>query len=43
MRLIDPRTGAYQEPDPNARLGRAYTLTLENGLWSISNIVSVPL
>jgi len=42
MRLIDPTTGAYVEPDPDSRLGRAFTLELRGSRWVVIDINEVP-
>lgn len=42
MRLVDPSTGAFTEPDPNSPLGRAFTLELRGDRWIVIDINEVP-
>jgi hypothetical protein len=38
MRLIDPATGDYLEPDPNEQVGSSYLLELRDGTWIVIDI-----
>lgn len=38
MRLIDPQTGSYLEPDPNVRDGSVYTVEKRDEAWIITDI-----
>ena len=41
MRLIDPETGDYLEPDPNSRVGSSYLLELRDGTWIVVDINAI--
>jgi hypothetical protein len=38
MRLVDPESGSYLEPDPNVRDGSVYTLEKRDGTWIVVDI-----